>query len=96
MPTTYDTLAAAYAECGDFSDAQRWENTAIQHCASVKDKAAYQQRARLYAQHKANGQHNNLLLHLSLHIAHRHLAMRYMQASRRRRLLWLDDAMCCL
>ena len=48
-----DTLAAAYAESGAFSEAERWEQTAILHCVDSKVKAECQQRARLYAQKKA-------------------------------------------
>jgi tetratricopeptide (TPR) repeat protein len=46
-----DTLAAAYAEAGDFASAVEWE-TKARDMASDKDKADFQSRLDLYKAHK--------------------------------------------
>jgi tetratricopeptide (TPR) repeat protein len=46
-PAFLDTLAAAYAECGQFDQAVRWANKAMA-LASDKDKGAFRTRLELY------------------------------------------------
>ena len=46
-----DTLAAAYAESGDFDKAVEWE-TMARDLAMEKNKADYQSRLELYQAHK--------------------------------------------
>ncbi len=48
-----DTLAAAYAEAGDFAAAVKFENQALQQTDSISRHSAYQQRLSLYQQHQA-------------------------------------------
>ncbi len=47
-----DTLAAAYAENGDFSEAVRWQQKAIELASSEKLKADYRSRLSLYQARK--------------------------------------------
>ena len=47
-----DTLAAAYAECGDFVKAREWEEKAIAMAPDEKSKKKYQSRLELYKQNK--------------------------------------------
>jgi tetratricopeptide (TPR) repeat protein len=47
-----DTLAAAYAEAGDFDSAQQWQAKAIALETDAKEKAAYSTRLRLYQANK--------------------------------------------
>jgi tetratricopeptide (TPR) repeat protein len=47
-----DTLAAAYAECGDFEKAQEWAAKVVELAICDKDKADYLARLELYKQHK--------------------------------------------
>lgn len=46
----YDTLAAAYAEVGDFDRAQAWQEKAIELAPSEKQKEEYRARLELYKQ----------------------------------------------
>jgi tetratricopeptide (TPR) repeat protein len=46
-----DTLATAYAECGQFEEAARWQARAVE-LASEEEKADYQSRLELYRQGK--------------------------------------------
>ena len=46
-----DTLAAAYAESGDFADAVKWQ-TKARDLAPANDKADLQSRLGLYQAHK--------------------------------------------
>ena len=48
----FDTLAAAYAETGDFDKAQKWQAKAIATNAEEQHKQEYQSRLKLYQQHK--------------------------------------------
>ena len=43
-----DTLAAAYAEIGDFASAIKWQNKAIELEFDAKDKAEFESRLELY------------------------------------------------
>ncbi|HXI61204.1 MAG TPA: hypothetical protein VNF70_00785, partial [Pyrinomonadaceae bacterium] len=48
-----DTLAAAYAEVGDFEEAIKWENKALSLPELTKgDEEKVRQRLRLYAERK--------------------------------------------
>jgi tetratricopeptide (TPR) repeat protein len=47
-----DTLAAAYAENGDFANAQQWEAKAIELATADKDKQKCRSRLELYKQRK--------------------------------------------
>ena len=52
-PSILDTLAAAYAETGDFPDAVQWETSALQHCTT--DRSLLDElnaHARLFAAKK--------------------------------------------
>jgi hypothetical protein len=42
-----DTLAAAYAECGKFEDASRWQQRALV-LADAEDRSAFRDRLALY------------------------------------------------
>ena len=46
-----DTLAAAYAEMGDFKQAVNWQEKAIAACMK-KDKAEFESRLQLYKEGK--------------------------------------------
>ena len=48
----FDTLAAAYAENGDFTHAREWEVKAIAREKSDKKKGQYTARLELYRQQK--------------------------------------------
>jgi tetratricopeptide (TPR) repeat protein len=54
-----DTLAAAYAEAGDFDAAIKFENQALQQTDSISRHSAYQRRLLLYEQHQAYHQPEN-------------------------------------
>ena len=43
-----DTLAAAYAEAGDFDSALKWQAKAIALETDAKEKAEYGERLKLY------------------------------------------------
>ena len=47
-PGLLDTLAAAYAECGDFDSALKWEVKAIELETDAKEKTEYGARLKLY------------------------------------------------
>ena len=47
-PGLLDTLAAAYAESGDFDSALKWQVKAIELETDAKEKAAYGERLKLY------------------------------------------------
>ncbi len=47
-PGLLDTLAAAYAESGDFVSAMKWEIKAIELETDAKEKAEYGERLKLY------------------------------------------------
>lgn len=47
-----DTLAAAYAEAGDFNKAVEWQEKAFQMTTDTKNKHEYQDRLRLYKDKK--------------------------------------------
>ncbi len=47
-----DTLAAAYAESGDFEQAKRWQAKAIEVAPDGKDKQEMRGRLELYKQGK--------------------------------------------
>ncbi len=51
-PNYFDTLAAAYAQVGNFDNAIRWQEKALESPKFAKDKEA-QQRLNLYRNHKA-------------------------------------------
>ncbi len=51
-PSVIDTLAAAYAEAGDFPSAVKWQTKAVQQ-ADLAHKAEFQSRLDLYKAHKA-------------------------------------------
>lgn len=48
VPALLDTLAAAYAEVGEFKQAVKWQSKAIELTATENDKAAMQSRLKLY------------------------------------------------
>jgi serine/threonine-protein kinase len=48
-----DTLAAAYAERGQFDEAIKWQQKAIELASTDADKAEFQQRLSLYSRHEA-------------------------------------------
>jgi tetratricopeptide (TPR) repeat protein len=48
-----DTLAAAYAECGDFDEAIRWQKKVVEDShGTQKEKEERKERLKLYEQHK--------------------------------------------
>ena len=47
-----ETLAAAYAETGDFASAVKWQTKAIELEADAKEKDEYQARLKLYQEKK--------------------------------------------
>lgn len=47
------TLAAAYAENGDFDKAKEWQTKAIELLTDEKEKEIYRSRLKLYEQRKA-------------------------------------------
>ena len=47
-----DTLAAAYAESGDFDSAAKWQAKAIELESDEKEKADFQARLQLYKDKK--------------------------------------------
>ena len=51
-PWYIDTLAAAYAESGDFDSAKEWEAKAIDMVQGEKEKQDYRSRLKLYEQGK--------------------------------------------
>jgi tetratricopeptide (TPR) repeat protein len=52
-PSFLDTLAAAYAECGEFDDAIKWQEKALAMVADNPEKVTdYARRLELYQQHK--------------------------------------------
>ena len=53
VPNNLDTLAAAYAESGDFSSAVKWQAKAVALATDDDDKAAYSSRLKLYRAKKA-------------------------------------------
>jgi tetratricopeptide (TPR) repeat protein len=48
VPNNLDTLAAAYAESGDFLSAVKWQAKAVALATDEDDKAAYSTRLKLY------------------------------------------------
>ena len=51
-PLIIDTLAAAYAEAGDFDSAARWQSRAIEFLSDASQKAEYRTRLKLYQEKK--------------------------------------------
>jgi tetratricopeptide (TPR) repeat protein len=51
-PLILTTLAAAYAEAGDFENAVKWQTRAVQLAPSSERKADWQTRLELYKDHK--------------------------------------------
>ena len=49
---TLDTLAAAFAELGDFASAVKWQSKAIELLADDKTKDDYRTRLKLYERKK--------------------------------------------
>ena len=47
-----DTLAAAYAEIGDFASAIKWQTKALELETDAKNKEEYMARLKLYRQKK--------------------------------------------
>ncbi len=47
-----ETLAAAYAESGDFGSAVKWQTKAIELETDAKEKGEYQARLKLYQEKK--------------------------------------------
>ncbi|HEV3437511.1 MAG TPA: tetratricopeptide repeat protein [Gemmata sp.] len=47
-----DTLAAAYAECGEFDDAVKWQEKAIELVGTPEQETDYHSRLELYQQRK--------------------------------------------
>lgn len=47
-----DTLAAAYAEAGNFDAAVKWQTTAIERRQGIKEKNEYSARLKLYREKK--------------------------------------------
>ena len=47
-----DTLAAAYAEAGDFDAAVKWQTAAIERQEEIKEKNEYSARLKLYQEKK--------------------------------------------
>jgi tetratricopeptide (TPR) repeat protein len=52
-PTMFATLAAAYAEAGDFTNAVKWQSRAVQLAPSAAQKADWQARLELYRNRQA-------------------------------------------
>ncbi len=50
-PKDLDVVAAAYAECGQFEDAVKWQTKALE-LARESNKGPYRQRLELYQAHK--------------------------------------------
>ena len=48
QPMFLDTLAAAYAEAGDFANAVQWQSKAIELASTPEDTRAFQERLELY------------------------------------------------
>jgi hypothetical protein len=63
IPVSFDTLAAAYAETGDFDDAVKWENKYLESNASEVDSEKARQRLRLYEQKKPYYEEKPVRLH---------------------------------
>jgi serine/threonine-protein kinase len=51
-PGFLDTLAAAYAECGEFDEAMKWQEKAIENVGSLEQESDYRSRLDLYQQRK--------------------------------------------
>lgn len=51
-PSYLDTLAAAYAECGEFEEAVKWQEKAIENVTAPELAADYQSRLELYRQRR--------------------------------------------
>jgi hypothetical protein len=47
-----DTLAAAYAESGDFLAAEKWQSKAIELLTDLSEKDDFKKRLKLYQEHK--------------------------------------------
>jgi tetratricopeptide (TPR) repeat protein len=51
-PAYLDTIAAAYAELGDFDVAVKWQTKAIELLPNEKEKEEYRTRLKLYQEKK--------------------------------------------
>lgn len=58
-PDTLGTLAAAYAEAGDFDEAVRWQNKALEFPEYGKEEGKASQRLRLYKERKPYRENKN-------------------------------------
>ena len=47
-----DTLAAAHAECGEFEDAVKWQEKALELVGNPEQKSDFLSRLELYQQRK--------------------------------------------
>ena len=58
QPSFLDTLAAAFAEAGDFESATKWQSKAIDLATDAAEKQELQTRLKLYRDRKPYRQNN--------------------------------------